>query len=265
MKRTLLLLTVCGSLVLLFQNNRSGALPQNTGAPGDLTCGRAPCHNVTPNTGDAEIAVDFDMGNSTYSPGERYTVTISISNTNRVRHGFQILALDEQNQNAGTWELTDEAVMQIRDGIDDATRKYVTHRTAGTEQESWSLDWIAPAETVGTVTFYSAVLDANNNGSNSGDNVYTTSTSVQADAVSNAPTLLAANAVKVFPNLATDRIFVRSTNHQIERLNLYNQKGQLVRHTNQQELHVSDLPAGYYILHAMSTDGIAVQKILVQR
>jgi len=263
MKQTLLLLMLGGSLLLLFQNNRSGALPENTGAPGDLTCGRAPCHNVSPNIGDAEIAVDFGVSDSTYQAGETYPITVSISNTERVRHGFQLLALNEQNQNTGTWQLTDEAVMQIRDGIADATRKYVTHRTAGTEQEEWSLNWIAPEETAGTVTFYASVLDANNNGSNSGDDVYTTSTSVIPGAVSSIP-LLSGDAVRIFPNPATERIFVHSEQHHITSLQVYDTAGRLLRQTNRQELNVSGLPNGYYLVHAFAEKGIAVRKIYVQ-
>ncbi len=263
MKQTLLLLTLGGSLLLLFQNNRGGALPQNTGAPGDLTCGRAPCHNVTPNIGNAEIAVDFGMDDSTYRPGETYPVIVSITNTERVRHGFQLLALDEQNENVGTWQLTDETVMQIRDGIADATRKYVTHRAAGTSQEEWTLNWVAPETAAGTVTFYAAVLDANNNGSNSGDDVYTTSTSVMPGEVSSIP-LLAKDAVRIFPNPATERIFVQSEQHRIAKLQVYDTTGRLLRQTTQQELNISGLPNGYYLVHAFAEEGIAVQKIYVQ-
>ena len=48
----------------------------------------------------------------------------------------------------------------------------------GSGARSWSFNWTAPAAGTGVVTFYGSLLAANNNGSESGDLTYITSTSV---------------------------------------------------------------------------------------
>lgn len=49
----------------------------------------------------------------------------------------------------------------------------------GTNQSRWAFHWKAPAQSAGRITFYVAANAANNNGSESGDLIYTTSASTQ--------------------------------------------------------------------------------------
>src|SRR6266542_4030036 len=68
---------------------------------------------------------------------------------------------------------------QILTGGPDGTRQYIEHSFTGTFQDqrngaSWSFKWTAPAEDIGPVTMYAAGNQANNDGNNSGDQIYTT-------------------------------------------------------------------------------------------
>lgn len=53
----------------LWLSNASGTLPENTGAPDELTCGRAPCHNIPPTTGTGQAGIDVNGGLPAYRAG----------------------------------------------------------------------------------------------------------------------------------------------------------------------------------------------------
>ncbi|MBI1851058.1 MAG: hypothetical protein HYR85_12010 [Planctomycetes bacterium] len=97
-------------------------------------------------------------------PGARYTVSISVTGGPSLRWGF------DADASAGAAVLTSPTLTRV-----STTRpQEVTHVTAGTHQSSWSYDWIAPA-TADPVTFWLAVNSANNNNSDTGDGIGTTS------------------------------------------------------------------------------------------
>lgn len=177
MKKILpLMALLAGSILLL--SNLDGAFPENTGAPGELTCGRAPCHNVPVNVGTAQMSIAFSGNDLKYVADSTYELTVTIANQQSLRNGFEILALNENNQNTGEWILLDPDKMKIIPGIGLPSRKYVTHQAAGNMQTEWKIAWKAPSADVGVVTFYASVNATNNNGMLTGDEVYTRSLAV---------------------------------------------------------------------------------------
>lgn len=257
---------ICGSLVLLA--NLGGALPENTNAPGELTCGRAPCHNIPFNAGDAQISIAFNFGDSTYLADSTYTVAVKIQNPMTARNGFQIVALKQNNQNAGTWQLTAPDTMKIISGISFPNRKYVTHKAAGNLQTEWTMRWKAPAAGAGKITFYASVLSANNNGMNTGDEVYTTKTEVnfvQASALGEAW----GDEFRVYPVPATDGIWVEAPAWAEDlRLSLFNSDGipETVgpdRVGNRFFVKTDGLAGGMYFLEIKSGQERAVKKVVV--
>ena len=267
--RTIPLLAAAIFVAILCLANLDGALPGNTNAPGEFTCGRAPCHNVPINIGNATMAIVFGDDEMVYTADSTFLVTVSITNPMTSRNGFEILALDENLKNAGTWEIIEPTQMKEISGFSDPTKKYVTHRAAGNQQMEWSLNWKAPAEDVGKVTFYASVLSANDNGQNTGDEVYNTNIVVDFGMVSSTKDH-SFSAIKVYPVLASTGFWVEQTfgNERIQ-LDLYNLSGQLVRHdklldAGKQYLSVDGLSSGMYVLKLKSEDGAEVRKIIVQ-
>ncbi|MBC7412670.1 MAG: T9SS type A sorting domain-containing protein, partial [Bacteroidia bacterium] len=59
--------------------------------------------------------------------------------------------------------------------------------------KSWSFDWTAPATNIGSVTFYGAFNGSNNNGSSTGDIIYTTTLVVPACLLPATPSLISGN------------------------------------------------------------------------
>src|SRR5262249_56175414 len=98
MRIHLLKLTITLSLGMLFtiyrlngscvRGFRGGPDPANTGAPGEFTC--ATCHGGGPSGGTLSIS----GLPANYSPNQEVTLTVTLSQANRVRYGFQLTAID---------------------------------------------------------------------------------------------------------------------------------------------------------------------------
>ena len=267
-KITLLSFSIFVSIICL--SNLDGALPGNTNAPGEFTCGRAPCHNVPINVGDAEMSITFGEDETAYFPDSIFLLKVKITNPMTSRNGFQILALDENLQNAGTWQLIEPDKMKIIDGFSDPTKKYVTHQVAGNQQEEWALNWKAPAGDVGKVTFYASVLSANDNGENTGDEVYNTNIEIDF-ALPSAIEEMEASSIKVYPVISTTGVWVELPCAEKNfKLYLYNMGGVVVAqktvpHGGMQLLEINDLASGLYFLKIEDEEGeVGLRRIFVR-
>jgi uncharacterized protein (TIGR03437 family) len=142
------------------------------------------CHQSFPlNSGPGVLTISGLP--ATYMPNQEITVTVTLAQADRGRYGFQAQVLDNQGLKAGELVVTDMARTQLMDGVGNFVgRQYIEHTLPGvspngTNQNSWSFTWKAPAQSVGRVTFYVAGNAANNSNTNLGDYIYTTSQSLQ--------------------------------------------------------------------------------------
>lgn len=138
--------------------------------PGNNNC--TFCHNSFPvNSGDGTQTI---TELTEYIPGETYTLEISISDPGQSRWGFQLTAKDGDNQFAG--------ILENVDGNAQPNGNYINHTSQGTQlgedMGTWTVEWWAPDEGVGDVTFYLANNAANGNFNDQGDYIYTTSVTV---------------------------------------------------------------------------------------
>ena len=145
--------------------NEAGAPVGRTGAPGEQNCTACHSGSVQADNGFNSITIeDIDGVVTDYIPGETYTVTVAM-NTSNVKNGFEITALNPSNAMAGTFTITDATNTKLI----GTSKKYITHKLAGTALTTWSFNWTAPATNVGNVTFYLATNETNNNGGSGGD------------------------------------------------------------------------------------------------
>ncbi|UCE18049.1 MAG: hypothetical protein JSV84_14470 [Gemmatimonadota bacterium] len=156
--------------------------------PSRMTCTQ--CHDsFALNSGDGMLSIDNVP--DIYTPGETYTITVTLSDPGQSRWGFELTTLDDDNAQAGTIVVTEDTNTQLSDNS-GSNPDYIKQRSAGTfagtndGPVSWTFDWTAPLTDVGEVTFYASGNAANNNESTSGDYVYTasatSSTCVKGDA-----------------------------------------------------------------------------------
>jgi glucose/arabinose dehydrogenase len=159
----------------------TGPDPGFTGAPGEFRCDECHVFDGAPSGGI------FIVAPQTYVPGQTYRIVVNETNTHpsRRRWGFQLTAVDEGGERAGTLQSAGDGLTQIISGtIGSAERQYVEHTSAGTfvgqsNGASWSFNWTAPSPDVGPVTFYTAGNQANGDGNTSGDSINFTFASIQ--------------------------------------------------------------------------------------
>ncbi len=166
---------LAGSLFLSFNSNppddRTGAPPSFT------TCASATggCHSGGTGTGNVTIA----GLPATIDPNTTYpiSVTVTRTNSNPLKGGFQMVVLDDNNDNIGT--LSNPGANSTTQS--SGGRTFFEHNPAvlfgGSDDITFTVDWTSPATGTGGVTMYSAALLANNNGSNDGDVTVTTTAS----------------------------------------------------------------------------------------
>lgn len=147
--------------------NTGGAPSGRTGAPGEGNC--TSCHTGATQSGNGFNTIvisDINGPVTEYVPGDTYAVVVSMT-TSSGKNGFEILALNSSNAQAGTMTITDATHTKIVSG--SAGKKYVTHTTSGTTQTTWTFNWTAPATNVGNVTFYLATNETNSANNDDGD------------------------------------------------------------------------------------------------
>lgn len=159
-----------------------------TGAPNEGNC--TGCHYSFPlNSGGGRVEITGLP--ASFTPGQSYTVTVTVTHPTARAWGFELTALDASgtSSTAGALSVTDSATTLKRDSTaSGALRAYLSHNDeAGIAKgkagsNSWSFVWTAPAAAVGDITFYAAGNAANNQVSPEDDYIYTTSVVVKSTA-----------------------------------------------------------------------------------
>ncbi|MFY9555674.1 MAG: choice-of-anchor V domain-containing protein [Blastocatellia bacterium] len=201
-KATFLTLFFVGLLLLILTGGRTitgarasavGPNAGSTGAPGELTCAVSGCHGGEPNTGPGKLMI---LAPAVYEAGKSYEIMVKHMTTDgsRRRWGFQLTALDGTNNKTGELVST-SSLTQIIPGGPGGNREYIEHGFLGTFQgqrlqASWTFNWVAPASDAGPVTFYAAGNEANNDGNNTGDQIYVASAVINASAVVSGPPVI---------------------------------------------------------------------------
>jgi Reeler domain len=153
---------VSDALVPTVESYSTGPPGGYTGAPpGEQTC--TACHEQNFGVGQFSITPPAN-----YVPGQIYQIQVTHTTTDstRLRWGFELTALDGTNSPAGSFANTSNFTQTVGDN----GRFYIEHTFDGTfggQQfgAQWTFNWIAPTTDVGTVVFYAAGNQANNDGS----------------------------------------------------------------------------------------------------
>ncbi len=151
-----------------------------TNAPGDLgNC--TSCHDTfhDPNVGPGSVRMTGVP--AVYAPGQQYTVAVVVQQANRQRFGFQLTALDQNGNKAGTLAQVGSD-SQVNSETGAGGRQYIEHTEIGTfpngtGSRTWQVRWTAPSTDIGTVRFWFAGNAANGDGTNQNDYIYTSSVS----------------------------------------------------------------------------------------
>ncbi len=173
----------CALIALYMMNgtrvgaNVTGPVASLTGAPGESTC--TSCHGGGPTGGTLAIT----GLPASYSPNQEVIITVTLTQSNRMRYGFQLTVIDDAGRRAGDLTPLDSRTMTKTNNVMGNQRQYINHTQAGTSPSSattgsWSFTWRAPAQFVGRITFYAAGNAANGDSTSNGDSIYTTNASI---------------------------------------------------------------------------------------
>jgi hypothetical protein len=249
------------SLDLVFGN--AGAPPAaKTGAPGEQTCATQ-CHTGTVNSGTGNVSISFNGGSNTYVAGQSYPVTVTVTDPTMLRYGFQITALNPGGVGAsvGTFTLTNTTNTSAQQGNVGGVRRYVGHKTAGSNN-TWTFQWNAPTSPTGPVTFYASGNATNQNGSGSGDKVYTTSLTVDL-AVSND--LPQDAPFQVWPNPAQNELSIKFQ-EETYKWRIFDSNGKVIRQNQSQGsisvVDIQDILPGVYFIQIQGESGSRTEKFV---
>lgn len=237
----------------------SGSPGGRTGSPGDGGSTCTQCHAGTAEPADGFISSNIPVEG--FVPGVTYEVQVAVSGENAGLYGFEVTAENDVDGKTGTFSITDEEATQFVNN-----NAAVSHTSAGTtpvgDAKTWTMEWTAPEEPEGPVTFYTAVNAANGDGTNNGDQIFTSSQTYQINSVGISESKI---VQKLYPNPATDNLHVVADAAGKE-VRIWNASGKQVasEQINGREniLDVSDYPEGIYFL---SIEGFRSTKFVVKR
>lgn len=210
------------ALALLFMGNSGGRAAAgmwgSTGAPGDqeVTPGVSwTCQNC--HGGAIELTMDveiFEVGTSTavteYVAGTTYDVKVTLNHMGGAEpagYGFQMVSLvDADDSDVMGWS-NPSGPVQISTATMTPGRSYAEHDGMSISNE-FNIQWTAPAESSGSVTFYAAGIGADGDGTSAADGGAKTSLTLQEMSVGINDVFDLNVRVKVYPNPVTDYVNV---------------------------------------------------------
>ena len=287
MKKILLYVGVLMSAVLIMSSTTPesmslGAPASSTGAPNEQTCAVSGCHSDHQlNAGTAQINFEVAGHPLDYEPGKIYTFKISVSDPNVVRFGFQLVALkNSDNSNIGEFMITEPSRTQlIQNDVKLLDRQYVTYTFPGTSAiktgiGEWTVDWKAPLQDEGLVSFYLGAISANDDGTDGGDWSYTQSISLSSNAHSGiANTSIYQKMKWTYDNeRSLLNVCVPGINYTTARVYLYDVSGKLLKTVLAKdqnlnavsiEIPVTDVPKGTYLIKVNGGERAFTEKIII--
>ncbi len=147
----------------------SGAPASRTGAPGESNCTSCHSGSVLAGAGINELVlVDGVDTVFNYTPGVIYKVRTNMNLTTS-KKGFQATVLNSSNTFVGTITALTNTLKNT-----GSSREYANHKGTSTSGATpyWEFQWQAPATDQGAVIFYMSTNNTNNNGSDTGDQIY---------------------------------------------------------------------------------------------
>ncbi|HTM48947.1 MAG TPA: choice-of-anchor V domain-containing protein [Bryobacteraceae bacterium] len=201
-RRIILLAKSCAVLPavpLLLWGYAAGPDPGKSGVPGESTCSEAGCHvGAGLNQGGGRIAID--AGGTTYSPGVRQRITVTVSDPAQRKWGFQLTARLAGNPKAraGILAPIDSSTQILCANLNllelpctsNPVLQFIEHTTSGSRLTAagagltFSFDWTPPAADSGDIILYAAGNASNGNAVETGDNIYSTTLTLTTGTIS---------------------------------------------------------------------------------
>lgn len=238
------------------RSNGSQLSSNYTGAPGFANCTQ--CHSGVVNSGPGSVEITTNVPNNMYNPGQTYQVTVTLNSGggNQAKYGFML---------APMFGNAYKGILQATDGncVVEPGGRWITHTssgsTGGIASKSFTFNWTAPAAGAGTVILYAAGNCANGNGGDSGDQIYTTSLTLNENMTVGlsdpSPVILSLS-----PNPAREEMHLYTQNFFLQEVRVYDLQGRCLINKRFGSVHtarldIGSLMPGAYILVATDHEG----------
>lgn len=226
--------------------NRGGTPGGRTGSSTDgSTCAtNGGCHGNNNSTATAQDFITSDIPSTGYEIGETYTITVSPSKSGVSIWGFEMMAEGAGGDGVGSFTGNSE-VNTLEGGI-RATHKFAS--SSNSDGQTWSVEWTAPEQSEGEISFYAASLAANGTGNTNGDNVLFDTLKVSSNGLTNIQKVLS-KSVTVYPNPVINVLNVKGLGREEVRLTLLDAKGNKVLQQSfesESGVDISRLSSGTY-------------------
>lgn len=232
------------------------------------------CHwEYEVNSGPGSVSIDVP---GSVESGDTVAVTVTVSGQQEDgRQGFELAVEDAQDDPlVGKFDLAGSTNIRYADGA-DSTGHEVTHTEAGTALSTWTVNWIAPDDLDGDVTFYAAGNAANADEAPGGDYIYTATAvlpvtiDTDGDAIDETVSLS-----PVWPNpvQSTARTTLTISDPGVVTARLLDSRGRLVRVLTAEEMargdhdlsfDVQSLAAGRYVVLVDAPGGVLHRTLTV--
>lgn len=214
MKRSILLTAL--SLVFISSTGFvifSSGIYNVTGSSGEGTC--ANCHSGGASVTNIAISASPAFTANQYIPGQTYTISVGITNSNAVKFGFDAEILDAQDNNAGTITAGLSGVQLTTTSEGPRKNAYHTAPKAGAGTATFQFVWVAPAS--GVANLYVAVnaLGSSDFGAPANTSLALT---VATNSIADNSAYGEISNLSVFPNPASDEINIHYYLHENERI-----------------------------------------------
>lgn len=206
-----------------------------------------------------------------YAAGVQYNLTFKITAFTGA-YGFQIVALDGSNAQAGSFTVSNASTQKINTG---AGRQYMGHLNANSTK-SWTFKWTAPASiATGPVTFYYCYNTADDDNNPTGDVIYQGSSTINP-LISGIEDISAKlSGLNIYPNPINGEFGLQFNLKESSQVSaqLFSLDGKLSKNlfanrlsngTFNKQFDVNDMPVGIYLIK-LNVDGVSVTKKIVKQ
>jgi len=175
-------------MAFILMSYSSGSPGGRTGSPGDNGNSCVQCHNSFSTISVSDwITTDIPAGG--YELSEVYNITMTGTHVGVSKFGFEFTAEDSEGNKVGTLSILNSSETQLTNGTVAATHTSQGNTPTG-DSKTWTVEWTAPDDPIGDVTFYASFNAANGNGGTSGDQIYLGSLTVGEIGSGSGPDLI---------------------------------------------------------------------------
>lgn len=254
-----------------------------TGAPSEATCATSGCHSSNvPLFNSGAITLASQPSTALASGATANTdYNLFVNAGNAARYGFSLTAIDGNGNPAGTFTATNTNNTVAQTGV--TNRSYISHKNANTTS-AWAFRWTAPATIPAEIYFYLAVNQANNDGSNGGDQIHLKAYKLTSSGLAAHTTPIGiqpinaddAAEVDIFPNPVVDNLHLSFSvaDNANTTAEVYSISGQMVKTLFNEDLSAGsfdrsyrlggELTEGLYLVKLQMNEQVYFKKIMVQ-